>query len=1158
MSRFQSIAAGITTLVLLVAVAGVFVALPVHEARAAGGSFGGGDGSAGNPYRITDALDLQNMSSNLSAHYALDNDIDASSTLSWTSGAGFAPVGNYSNNFSGSLDGRGHTITGLFINLPSTTYVGLLGCIGTGGSADNVSLVNVTITGRNSVGGLVGYSDGSVNNSHATGNVSGTGYDVGGLVGCNYYGTVSNSYSSVNVSGTGEHVARDAYIGGLAGYNDGSINNSHATGDVSGIGWYVGGLVGRSDRSVSNSYATGNVSGNYVDIGGLVGFNYGFVSSSYATGSVSGTGEYAGGLLGYNLAVVNDSYATGNVNGSDGVGGLLGYNYYIGIVDNSYSTGNASGTSNLGGLVGDNDGSVYNSFWDTQTSGRAGPEPGGTGMNTSEMKTRSTFINAGWDFICERTNGTADIWGINEDGIGNNGYPFLSWQGFTNKVTFALTTSSTTGGSVTTPGEATYHYNCGTVQNITATPDSGYNFVRWSGNNDTIADPNAESTNITVSANCSIQAEFASMSYNLSIASSAGGNVTTPGESTYPYSEGSIVNLVADIDCGYHFVNWSGGTDAIADVYNPVTTITMNDNYSITANFANSTFVQNWHTFYGSPLNDSRAYAVTQDSAGNIYVTGRSKDTWDGPDGQPPLHAHSDSGTAADVFILKLAPNGSYLWHTFYGRSGTADSVDYGYGIAASGSDVYVTGFSYGPWNGSGGQLPRHNYSGTADYHSDIFVLKLNSNGAYQWHTFYGSDADADEDGQSDEGMGLVIDSGNVYVTGISRNTWQGDHDTSPLHPFAGTDNWNIVVLKLNSSGGYQWHTFYGTADSSNEGFAIARDASSNIFVTGHSDGTWQGNGDTSPLHAYSGGSDIVVLKLNSSGGYKWHTFYGSETGDEECRGIAVDSGGNVFVTGTSDISWNGSADEVPIHALAGNHEITVLKLNNSGAYQWHTFYGSDKNDYGLAIGIDGSSNAYIVGRSYLSWRGDDNRNPLHPYSGGADIAVLQLTSAGAYGWHTFYGSSEEDDNGQAIAVNASGVICVAGFSPASWLGDCAASPLHAYNGSRDVFVFSEGSTLTPTPTPTPTPTTTPRPGGGSTGTGSTTTSTPTITATPTSTVEPTATPIPTPTHVAMPTPAPAQSNGGTGTWVTVGIVAGIEGLAILACLIILLRRRRA
>ena len=335
-----------------------------------GGEFAGGNGTASDPYLITNVYELQNMSKDLSAHYALANDIDASVTVSWNSGAGFAPVGTSSKPFTGSLDGQNHTIKGLFINRSTAAIIGLFGKIS--GSVKNVGLVSIDITGSNCVGGLVGYSyQGAVSNSHATGNVTGSSSYVGGLMGCNIIGTVSNSYATGNVTGS-------SYVGGLVGYHSGTVNNSYATGNVTGSSSYVGGLVGYYSGTVNNSYATGNVTGSLSDVGGLVGYHSGTVNNSYATGNVTGSSNigglvgnipegtvnnsYAtgnvtgssydvGGLVGYHSGTVNNSYATGNVTGSYNVGGLRGY-MIEGTVNNSYATGNVTGSSRVGGLVG--------------------------------------------------------------------------------------------------------------------------------------------------------------------------------------------------------------------------------------------------------------------------------------------------------------------------------------------------------------------------------------------------------------------------------------------------------------------------------------------------------------------------------------------------------------------------------------------------------------------------------------------------------------------------------------------------------------------------------------------------------------------------------------------------------------------------------------
>jgi hypothetical protein len=395
---------------------------------------------------------------------------------------------------------------------------------------------------------------------------------------------------------------------------------------------------------------------------------------------------------------------------------------------------------------------------------------------------------------------------------------------------------------------------------------------------------------------------------------------------------------------------------------------------------------------------------------------------------------------------VKLDNHGVYQWHTFYG---SISGYDYGKAIALDGNDnIYVAGYSSATWRGAGGATPLHAHSGSTCW--DIVVLKLNSSGAYQWHTFYGADT------SNDLANGIALDgSGGVYVAGYGDGTWQGDGGVNPLHAHSG--GWELAVLKLNSSGAYQWHTFYGAASGDGFGHAIAMDGNGNIYVAGESTATWQGDGNANPIRAFQGGYDIVVLKLNSSGVYQWHTFYGSVSGWDEGYAIAVDGSGNVYVAGHSTDSWKGDSNTNPLHAYSGTYyNIVVVKLNSSGTYQWHTFYGSGYDEsYGIAL--DGRGSIYVVGYSYDTWQGNGGANPLHPFSGGTDIVTLKLTSNGAYQWHTFYGSSRLDF-GQAVALDKVGNVYVAGESQASWQGDGNADPLHVYSGDYDIVALKLNS----------------------------------------------------------------------------------------------------
>ena len=202
----------------------------------------------------------------------------------------------------------------------------------------------------NMIGGLVGRNawGARIRSSHARGSVSGAN-SVGGLVGFNV-APIYHCHAQSTVSG-------HQYVGGLAGYNHGFISGSYSAGAVNGVE-DVGGLVGQHDHpySIVDSYSDSMVIGAGDRVGGLVGLNSGSILRSHATGAVSGNVQ-AGGLVGRtSRGSIDDSYATGSVSGNVQVGGLAGNsghfrNRNISIED-SYATGLVNGNNQAGMLVG--------------------------------------------------------------------------------------------------------------------------------------------------------------------------------------------------------------------------------------------------------------------------------------------------------------------------------------------------------------------------------------------------------------------------------------------------------------------------------------------------------------------------------------------------------------------------------------------------------------------------------------------------------------------------------------------------------------------------------------------------------------------------------------------------------------------------------------
>jgi hypothetical protein len=204
-----------------------------------------------------------------------------------------------------------------------------------------------------------------------------------------------------------------------------------------------------------------------------------------------------------------------------------------------------------------------------------------------------------------------------------------------------LTTSSTEGGSVTEPGEGVYTYDEGTVVDLVAESNEGYRFVEWTGDVGTIADVYAAETDITMNGDYSITAEFVAI-YDLTISSTGGGSVTEPGEGVFTYDEGTIIDLVAEAAEGYRFVEWSGDVGTIADVHAAATTITMNGNYSITANFV---------AIYDLSISSAEGGSITEPGEGVFtYDEGTVADlVAEAEEGYRFVEWTGDVGTIADV-----------------------------------------------------------------------------------------------------------------------------------------------------------------------------------------------------------------------------------------------------------------------------------------------------------------------------------------------------------------------------------------------------------------------------------------------------------------------------------------------------------------------------
>jgi len=157
--------------------------------------------------------------------------------------------------------------------------------------------------------------------------------------------------------------------------------------------------------------------------------------------------------------------------------------------------------------------------------------------------------------------------------------------------------------------------------------------------------------------------------------------------------------------------------------------------------------------------------------------------------------------------------------------------------------------------------------------------------------------------------------------------------------------SYDLFVVKYNSSGTKQWTKQLGTS-CYDDAIGFATDSSGNVYVTGSTYGGLDGTN--------AGGSDLFVVKYNSSGTKQWTKQLGS-SGRDSANGIAIDSSGNVYVTGMTfgGLDWNTSA---------GDYDLFVVKYNSSGTKQWTKQLGTSSNDNANGVATDSSGNVYVTG----------------------------------------------------------------------------------------------------------------------------------------------------------------------------------------------------
>ena len=334
-----------------------------------------------------------------------------------------------------------------------------------------------------------------------------------------------------------------------------------------------------------------------------------------------------------------------------------------------------------------------------------------------------------------------------------------------------------------------------------------------------------------------------------------------------------------------------------------------------------------WRRRFGDPKDD-RAYRVAVGSDGSIVVGGDFKGTVDFGGG-----AHPTAGLH-DVYVVSLAPDGSHQWSRTFGDS--ADQFMAGVAVQANGTVVLIVNAQLGSVDFGGGPL-----AVTSNYAT--FVAALDSSGNHLWSKVV----------NGAKGLGLAVDaSGAILLTGFTYGTV--DFGGGPLVSAGGSD---IFIAKLDAGGNHVWSKRFGDTNNRQLGKAIAADGAGNVVVTGGFEGAVDFGGG--PLTT-SGGiyTDAFVAKLDVNGNHIFSKRFG-DAAEQSGVGVAVDSGGNIVVTG----SFEGTVDlGGGSFTSAGLVDTFLLKLDPAGNHQWsQPLAGAGMQQVG-SVACDHLSNILIVG----------------------------------------------------------------------------------------------------------------------------------------------------------------------------------------------------
>jgi hypothetical protein len=442
---------------------------------------------------------------------------------------------------------------------------------------------------------------------------------------------------------------------------------------------------------------------------------------------------------------------------------------------------------------------------------------------------------------------------------------------------------------------------------------------------------------------------------------------------------------------------------------------------------------------------------IAHDAQGNIYTCGYFQG---GVDFDPSTaQNYLDAGGNMAAYICKYDINNNLLWAKMI--KGSSNVLGDDLTIDQQGN-VIVTGWMMGTVDlnpGSGVQ------SETSSGSSDVFVVKLNSNGQFIWGKRMGGPS-------NDEGWAIASDKNNdLYITGYFRSTADFDPGSGTANLTA--TNRDVFLVKLSSSGNYQW-AFKTGGVSNDYGTSVCTDTSNNVIIGGYfrSNSDFDPSSGTYNLSSYvSGLYDAYIAKYSSAGTFIWAKNYGGYQSDF-IYDLELDDQGDIVAIGAfkDTVDMDPGAGIIKIFSEnSSRYDNFVLKVDKNGNSLWAKAfgggYGSYPDEYPYDLDIS-DGNLFITGY----FRDTTDLDPgagvvLGLGNGGQDVYINVLDSAGNYLNSATFGGITTDI-GQSISVFGTSVFTTGYFQAyADFDPGVSTFRLNGF-GDKDIFIQKLGSAI--------------------------------------------------------------------------------------------------